>query len=115
MSFAWRMTSGPTAIAPARIWSQIDFASSLAFSAARPAVRMRRRTDIDFDANRARPVSELDLSVRSRKALDTLNIATVGQLCETSEDALLACKNFGQTSLNEIKKKLADMNLSLRS
>ena len=31
-----------------------------------------------------------------------------------TEDQLLACKNFGQTSLNEIKKKLADLGLTLR-
>ncbi len=74
----------------------------------------RRRQTIDRDANRARQISELDLSVRSRKALDTLKIMTVGQLCEVTEDQLLACKNFGQTSLNEIKKKLADLGLSLR-
>ncbi len=74
----------------------------------------RRRQTIDRDANRARQVGELDLSVRSRKALDTLKIGTVGQLCDVTEEQLLGCKNFGQTSLNEIKKKLADLGLALR-
>lgn len=63
----------------------------------------------------ARPISALDLSVRSRAALTTLGIATVGDLTETSEDTLLACKNFGQTSLVEIKTKLSELGLSLAS
>ncbi len=73
-----------------------------------------RSRSIDRDSIRAKTVAELDLSVRSRKALSTLNINTVGQLVETTEDQLLSCKNFGQTSLIEIKKKLADFDLSLR-
>lgn len=78
--------------------------------------RMSRRTrEIDRDAVRSKAVSDLDLSVRSRRALESLKVATVGQLCELSEEHLLACKNFGQTSLIEIKKKLADLDLSLRS
>lgn len=74
----------------------------------------RRRSDIDRDAVRAKPIAELDLSVRSRKALDALKVVTVGQLTEISEDQLLSCKNFGQTSLMELKKKLVDLDLSLR-
>lgn len=74
----------------------------------------RRRSEVDRDAVRAKPIAELDLSVRSRKALDGLKVNTIGQLCELSEDSLLACKNFGQTSLAEIKKKLADLDLTLR-
>ncbi len=70
--------------------------------------------EIDRDSVRSRSVADLDLSVRSRKALDTLKVGTVGQLAEVSEDQLLACKNFGQTSLVEIKKKLVDLGLSLR-
>jgi len=61
-----------------------------------------------------RPLDELDLSVRSRNCLNLLNIKTLGQLAETSEQQLVSCKNFGQTSLNEIRKKLTDFGLSLR-
>lgn len=74
-----------------------------------------RHRDIDRDSVRSRPVADLDLSVRSRKALDNLKVQTVGQLAEASEEQLLSCKNFGQTSLVEIKKKLADLGLALRS
>ncbi len=62
---------------------------------------------------RNKGVAELDLSVRSRAALATLGLTTVGELCETSEETLLSCKNFGQTSLIEIKNKLKDLGLSL--
>jgi DNA-directed RNA polymerase subunit alpha len=62
---------------------------------------------------RGKSVGDLDLSVRSRAALATLGIKTVGDLASTSEETLLACKNFGQTSLAEVKAKLKDLGLSL--
>ena len=59
-------------------------------------------------------VADLELSVRSRKALQRLNINSLGELSSRTEDELLGCKNFGQTSLNEIKQQLAAFGLSLR-
>ncbi len=59
-------------------------------------------------------VGDLELSVRSRKALQRLNINTLGELAARTEDELLGCKNFGQTSLNEIKQQLAQVGLGLR-
>jgi len=59
-------------------------------------------------------LSEIELSSRSRKCLQRLNLVTVGDLVSRSEAELLATKNFGQTSLNEIKAKLAEMGLTLR-
>ena len=59
-------------------------------------------------------VADLELSVRSRKALQRLNINTLGDLGARTEDELLGCKNFGQTSLNEIKQQLASFGLGLR-
>ncbi len=61
------------------------------------------------------PVSELKLSVRSRKCLQRLGIATIGELVIKTENELLESKNFGQTSLSEIKGRLTEMNLALRS
>ena len=61
-----------------------------------------------------RPISELDLSVRSRRIVDLLKIRTIGDLADKTEAELLACPNFGQTSLNEIKTKLDEFGLSLR-
>ena len=63
----------------------------------------------------ARPVSELELSVRSRKCLQRLGVSTLGELAARTETELLAIKNFGQTSLNEIKQRLVEMGLSLRT
>ncbi len=60
------------------------------------------------------PLGELELSVRSRKCVQNLGIQTLGDLAACSEAQLLACKNFGQTSLNEIRQKLAEFNLTLR-
>lgn len=60
-------------------------------------------------------VDDLQLSVRSRKCLQKLNLRTLGELTRTTDAELLGCKNFGVTSLNEIKKVLANLGLSLRS
>lgn len=60
------------------------------------------------------PVGELQLSVRARKALSLLNIQTIGDLCMRTEAELMGVKNFGVTSLLEIKEKLTEMGLSLR-
>ena len=68
----------------------------------------------DAPIHSRRPVAELELSVRSRKCLQRLGIATVGELMQRSEAELLAIKNFGQTSLTEIKRQLAVFGLTLR-
>jgi DNA-directed RNA polymerase subunit alpha len=60
------------------------------------------------------PVSELNLSVRARKALSLLSIQTIGDLVSRTEAELLGVKNFGATSLDEIKEKLSEEGLSLR-
>ncbi len=62
-----------------------------------------------------RSVNELNLSVRARKALSLLNINTLGDLVMRTEAELMGVKNFGSTSLEEIKEKLGEMNLSLRT
>ena len=59
-------------------------------------------------------VADLELSVRSRKALQRLNINSLAELASRTEDELLGCKNFGQTSLNEIKQQLGSFGLGLR-
>ncbi len=62
-----------------------------------------------------KPVSDLQLSVRARKALQLLNIQTVGDLCSHTEAELMGVKNFGATSLTEVHEKLGNLGLSLRS
>ncbi|MFG0275596.1 MAG: DNA-directed RNA polymerase subunit alpha C-terminal domain-containing protein [Phycisphaerales bacterium] len=61
-----------------------------------------------------KPVGELNLSVRARKALQMLNIHTIGELCSRTEAELMGIKNFGQTSLLEIKERLASYGVGLR-
>ena len=61
-----------------------------------------------------RPISELDLSVRCRRIVELLKIKTIGDLTSRTEAELLACPNFGQTSLNEIKTRLDELGLALR-
>lgn len=61
-----------------------------------------------------RPISDLNLSVRARKCMSRLNITTISELVTKTPDELLGSKNFGVTSLNEIRGKLAEAGLSLR-
>jgi DNA-directed RNA polymerase subunit alpha len=61
-----------------------------------------------------RPVTELNLSVRARKCMNRLNINTIGELVGRSGDELMEAKNFGVTSLNEVKEKLSALGLKLR-
>ena len=61
-----------------------------------------------------KPISNLDLSVRARKALQLLGIGTIGDLAMRTEAELMGVKNFGSTSLDEIKERLEVHNLSLR-
>ena len=53
------------------------------------------------------PITDFELSVRSRNCLKKMNIRTLGDLLRTTEAELLSYKNFGETSLNEIKALLA--------
>ena len=59
-------------------------------------------------------VSDMNLSVRARKALQLLNIQTLGDLVSHTEAELMGVKNFGATSLTEVKEKLVEYGLSLR-
>jgi DNA-directed RNA polymerase subunit alpha len=62
-----------------------------------------------------RPITELDLSVRCRRIVDLLKIKMIGDLSGRTEAELLSCPNFGQTSLNEIRTKLDELGLALRT
>ncbi|MHC6202446.1 DNA-directed RNA polymerase subunit alpha [Breznakiellaceae bacterium SP9] len=58
-------------------------------------------------------VEELELSVRSSNCLKNANIKTIGELIRKSEDDIGKTRNFGKKSLQEIKEKLKEWNLSL--
>lgn len=68
----------------------------------------------DEQAARNQSVDMLNLSVRARKCMNRLNISTIGELISRSADELLDCKNFGVTSLKEIREKLVEFNVKLR-
>jgi DNA-directed RNA polymerase subunit alpha len=59
-------------------------------------------------------VADLNLSVRARKALSLLNIQTMGDLASHTEAELMGIKNFGATSLKEIRERLKENGLELR-
>jgi len=60
-------------------------------------------------------MDDLELSVRSRRALSRLGVDTLVDLIQKTEAELLGCKNFGVTSLNEIKDRLSTFGLGLRT
>ena len=79
-----------------------------------PAVPRAAYTPPGNTAILNKPVSEIELSVRSRKCLQRLGINTLGELASRTEAELLGSKNFGVTSLTEIKQRLVDYGISLR-
>jgi DNA-directed RNA polymerase subunit alpha len=66
-----------------------------------------------LNENLFRPVSELELSVRSANCLKNANISLIGELVQKTEAEMLKTKNFGRKSLNEIKSILEEMGLHL--
>ncbi|MEO6711197.1 MAG: DNA-directed RNA polymerase subunit alpha [Planctomycetota bacterium] len=61
----------------------------------------------------ARPIADLELSVRAKNCLDGANVQTLKDLVTLSENDVMNLKNLGKTSLTEIKAKLAEVGLSL--
>jgi len=60
-------------------------------------------------------IEELDLSVRSFNCLKRAGINTVEELIKKTEEDMMKVRNLGKKSLEEVKGKLAEYNLSLRS
>ena len=61
----------------------------------------------------ALPLADLELSVRAGNCLEIAKFETIGQLVAMDENSLLAMRSFGKTSLREVRRKLADLGLSL--
>lgn len=59
-------------------------------------------------------VSNLELPLRARRIFQRLEVVNLGQLIELTESSLLEQRNFGKTSLNEIKTQLSQYGLRLR-
>ena len=58
-------------------------------------------------------LAELDLSVRATNCLESENITTVRDLVSRTESQLLEVRNFGETTLQEVREKLSDIGLRL--
>jgi len=69
--------------------------------------------DEELEAKLNTPIQELELSVRASNCLESAKIETVRELVAMNEADLLKIRSFGKTSLREIKRKLADIGLSL--
>ena len=75
---------------------------------------LREPTETEtLNENLFRSVDELELSVRSANCLKHANIKLIGDLVQKTEAEILATKNFGRKSLNEIKEILSEMGLGL--
>jgi DNA-directed RNA polymerase subunit alpha len=84
------------------------------YASPEPAERIVAEVESEDQGLLSKPINDLQWSVRARKALQKLNIHTIGDLTRITEAELLGCKNFGVTSLNEVKKMLGNLGLSLR-
>ena len=58
-------------------------------------------------------LADLKLSVRATNCLESENILTVRDLVTKTEDQLLEVRNFGETTLNEVREKLTELGLRL--
>ena len=59
-------------------------------------------------------IEDLDLSVRSFNCLKRANINTVADLAEKTEDDMMKVRNLGRKALEEVKKKLEELGLTLK-
>jgi DNA-directed RNA polymerase subunit alpha len=71
------------------------------------------KVDQELEAKLNTPIQELELSVRASNCLESVKVETVRQLVQMTDADLLKIRSFGKTSLREIKRKLADIGLSL--
>src|SRR5829696_3611363 len=69
--------------------------------------------DPDLQQKLDMTVQELDLSVRANNCLESARIQNVRDLVKKTDADLLKVRSFGKTSLREVKRKLADLGLSL--
>ena len=88
-----------------------DLASEDALLALRDANKALVDPQLEQKLNMS--VQELDLSVRANNCLESAKINSVRELVKKTDTDLLKVRSFGKTSLREVKRKLADMGLSL--
>src|SRR3954471_8257184 len=88
-----------------------DVASDDAITGLRDATKATIDPDLQQKLNMT--VQELDLSVRANNCLESAKISTVRDLVKKTDADLLKVRSFGKTSLREVKRRLADLGLSL--
>ncbi len=77
------------------------------------AASQEQAMDEELAKKLSMPIQELELSVRAGNCLESEKVETIGQLVKMTDADLLKIRSFGKTSLREIKRKLADIGLSL--
>jgi DNA-directed RNA polymerase subunit alpha len=92
-----------------------ELGSDTASDEALNAIREANRSVIDpeLQGKLGMSIQELDLSVRANNCLESAKIGTVRELVKKTDSDLLKVRSFGKTSLREVKRKLADLGLSL--
>jgi DNA-directed RNA polymerase subunit alpha len=69
--------------------------------------------DASIESKLNMTLAELKLSVRAMNCLESENIHSVRDLVSRNEDQLLEVRNFGETTLKEVKEKLNELGLRL--
>ncbi|MGX7349692.1 DNA-directed RNA polymerase subunit alpha [Dolosicoccus paucivorans] len=82
---------------------------------AREAEIMVEKEEAEKEKVLVMTIEELDLSVRSYNCLKRAGINTIQELTEKTEAEMMKVRNLGRKSLDEVKTKLANLGLSLRS
>lgn len=88
-----------------------EVVSEEAMGSLREAAKPTIDPDLEHKLNMT--VQELDLSVRANNCLESAKISTVRDLVQKTDADLLKVRSFGKTSLREVKRRLADLGLSL--
>ncbi len=97
------------ALEPVRAVQRTGLARARRGRAAAVARAATRRSNRSLNMS----LAELKLSVRATNCLESENIHTVRDLVRRNEDQLLEVRNFGETTLNEVQEKLAELGLRL--
>ena len=69
--------------------------------------------DLELEDRLGQSLAELNLSVRATNCLESEGITSVRDLVGRSEDQLLQVRNFGETTLTEVKERLTLLGLRL--
>jgi DNA-directed RNA polymerase subunit alpha len=70
-------------------------------------------SDANMESKLNMTLADLRLSVRATNCLESENMNTVRDLVSKSEDQLLEVRNFGETTLKEVREKLSELGLRL--